>query len=63
MKDRELPGAMSRHIEVPPLIDTLPSHPHRTSAIVMDNFNKRRSLKRDALLSPAHRYALKKVPY
>lgn len=58
-----LPGARYRYLPIPVVIDALPGKGNRTSAVVIDNFNKRRSLKGDTLLSPAHRMQLKKLPY
>lgn len=63
MNNKKLPGERYRYLPIPVVIDSCPDHPHRTSAIVMDNFNKRRSLLRDPMLSPKWRMELKKIPY
>lgn len=63
MTKKELPGARYRHLAVPPVIDSCPAKPYRTPAVEYDNFNKRKSLKRDTLLSPGHRMKIKELPY
>lgn len=58
-----LPGERYRSLPIPVVIDALPGKGNRTSAVVMENFNKRKSLRRDTLLSPGHRMQLKELPY
>ena len=58
-----LPGEKYRYLPIPVVIDALPGKGNETSAVVMDNFNKRKSLKRDTLLSPGHRRKMRKLPY
>ena len=36
---------------------------HGADPVTYDNFNKRKSLKKDALLSPAHRWKMRELPY
>lgn len=58
-----LPGARHRYLPIPVVIDALPGKGNRTSAVVMDNFNKRKSLRKDTMLSPGHRMKIRKLPY
>ena len=46
-----------------PKLDTVPGHPAETSAVEMDNYNKRKSLKKNSFLSPAHMRKMRKLPY
>ena len=63
MKNKKLPGERYRCLPIPVVIDTVPDHPNGTSAVVMENFNKRKSLRQETLLSPGHRMNIKELPY
>ena len=63
MKNQKLQWERYRCLPIPPVIDSCPDHPQRTPAVVMENFNKRKSLRRDTLLSPGHRMKIKELPY
>ena len=58
-----MPGARYRYLPLPVVIDAVHGKGNRTSAVVMDNFNKRKSMRKDAILSPWHRMRIKKLPY
>lgn len=36
---------------------------HGADPVTYDNFNKRKSLKKNTLLSPAHRWKMRELPY
>lgn len=61
--NRPLPGEEFRSLPLPVVIDSVPGRPNDTAAVVMDNFNKLKSLKRDTLLSPGHRMRMRELPY
>ena len=62
MNDK-IPGEKFRYLPIPIVIDSVPGHPAETSAVEMDNFNKRKSLKKNTILSPAHMRKMRKLPY
>ena len=63
MNNKKIPGEKFRYLPLPVVIDSVPGHPAETLAVVMDNFNKRKSLKKDTLLSPGHRMKMRELPY
>ena len=41
----------------------IPVPVQKNDSVTYDNFNKRKSLKKDTLLSPAHRWKMRELPY
>lgn len=63
MNNKKMLGESVRCLPIPVVIDSCPAKPFRTPAIEYENFNKRKSLRRDTLLSPGHRMMIKELPY